>query len=85
MLVISNGPFYLDNYSPESRTITINSFDSHEYPFESGKWEKFEQVKFPKITDVKISDVVNSGESVSIYVETSDSSQIHYFILNPQG
>ena len=50
--VISNGPFYLDNYSPESRTITINSFDSHEYPFESGKWEKFEQVKFPKITDV---------------------------------
>ena len=83
--VISNGPFYLDNYSPESRTITINSFDSDEYPFESGKWEKFEQVKFPKITDVKISDVVNSGESVSIYVETSDSSQIHYFILDPQG
>ena len=83
--IISNGPFYLDNYSPESRTITINSFDSHEYPFESGKWEKFEQVKFPKITNVKISDVVNPGESVSIYVETSDSSQIHYFILNPQG
>ena len=83
--VISNGPFYLDNYSPESRTITINSFDSDEYPFESGKWEKFEQVKFPKITDVKISDVVNSSESVSIYVETSDSSQIHYFILNPKG
>lgn len=83
--VISNGPFYLDNYSPESRTITINSFDSHEYPFESGKWEKFEQVKFPKITNVKISDVVNSGESVSIYVETSDSSQVHYFILDPRG
>ena len=83
--VISNGPFYLDNYSPESRTITINSFDSDEYPFESGKWEKFEQVKFPKITNVKISDVVNPGESVSIYVETSDSSQIHYFILDPQG
>ena len=83
--VISNGPFYLDNYSPESRTITINSFDSDEYPFESGKWEKFEQVKFPKITNVKISDVVNLGESVSIYVEMSDSSQIHYFILDPQG
>ena len=83
--VISNGPFYLDNYSPESRTITINSFDSDEYPFESGKWKKFEQVKFPKITNVKISDVVNPGESVSIYVETSDSSQIHYFILDPQG
>ena len=83
--VISNGPFYLDNYSPESRTITINSFDSDEYPFESGKWKKFEQVRFPKITNVKISDVVNSGESTLIHVDTSDSSKIHYFILNPKG
>ena len=83
--VISNGPFYLDNYSPESRTITINSFDSDEYPFESGKWKKFEQVRFPKITNVKISDVVNLGESALIHVDTSDSSKIHYFILNPKG
>ena len=45
--VISNGPFYLNNYSPESRTITINSFDSSGYPFDAGKWEKFEQIKFP--------------------------------------
>ena len=83
--VISNGPFYLDNYSPESRTITINSFDSDEYPFESGKWKKFEQVRFPTITNVKISDVVSSGESALIHVDTSDSSKIYYFILNPKG
>ena len=38
--IISNGPFYLNNYSPESRTITINSFDSTGYPFDAGKWGK---------------------------------------------
>ncbi len=47
--------------------------------------EKFEQVRFPKITNVKISDVVSSGESALIHVDTSDSSKIYYFILNPKG
>jgi len=83
--IISNGPFYLDNYSPESRTITINSFDSTGYPFDAGKWEKFEQVKFPKITNVEIPNVVDLKKSLSILVQTTDSSTIHYFISNPKG
>jgi peptide/nickel transport system substrate-binding protein len=83
--IISNGPFYLDNYSPESRTITIKSFDSVGYPFEAGKWKKFEQIKFPKITDVEISDVVDLKKPLSISVQTTDSSTIHYFISNPKG
>ncbi len=83
--VISNGPFYLDNYSPESRTITIKSFDSVGYPFESGKWEEFEQIKFPKITGIEIPEVVNLGKSFTIQVQASDSSKIHYFVSNPKG
>ena len=83
--IISNGPFYLDNYSPESRTITIKSFDSDGYPFESGKWGEFEQIKFPKITDIIISDVVNLGNSFTIQVQTEDSSKIHYFVSNSRG
>ena len=83
--VISNGPFYLDNYSPESRTITIKSFDSIGYPFDAGKWEKFEQIKFPKITDVKVPDVVDLKKPLTISVETTDSSTIHYFISNSKG
>ncbi|NWK06016.1 ABC transporter substrate-binding protein [Marine Group I thaumarchaeote] len=83
--VISNGPFYLDNYSPESRTITINSFDSTGYPFDAGKWEKFEQIKFPKITNVEIPNVVDLKKPLSILVQTTDSSTIHYFISNPKG
>jgi len=83
--IISNGPFYLNNYSPESRTITINSFDSTGYPFDAGKWEKFEQIKFPKITNVEIPNVVDLKKSLSILVQTTDSSTIHYFISNPKG
>ena len=83
--IISNGPFYLDNYSPESRTITIKSFDSDGYPFESGKWGEFEQIKFPKITDIMISDVVNLGNSFTIQVQAEDSSKIHYFVSNSRG
>ncbi len=83
--VISNGPFYLDNYSPESRTITINSFDSPGYPFEAGKWKKFEQIKFPKITGVEIQDVVNLKEPTTILVETTDASEVHYFVSNSKG
>ena len=83
--VISNGPFYLDNYSPESRTITIKSFDSTGYPFDAGKWEEFEQIKFPKITNVEISDVMDLKKPLSILVHTTDSSTIHYFISNPKG
>ena len=83
--IISNGPFYLNNYSPESRTITINSFDSTGYPFDAGKWEKFEQIKFPKITNVEIPNVVDLKKPLSISVQTTDSSTIHYFISNPKG
>ena len=83
--VISNGPFYLDNYSPESRTITINSFDSAGYPFDAGKWEEFEQIKFPKITNVEIPNVVDLKKELSVRVHTTDSSTIHYFISNSKG
>jgi len=83
--VISNGPFYLDNYSPESRTITINSFDSAGYPFDAGKWKEFEQIKFPKITNVEIPNVVDLKKELSVRVHTTDSSAIHYFISNSKG
>ena len=84
--VISNGPFYLDNYSPESRTITINSFDSAGYPFDAGKWEEFEQIKFPKITNVEIPNVVDF-EKKNYLLEFIQPTrlQFHYFISNSKG
>lgn len=83
--VISNGPFYLESYSPESRTITIKSFVNAEYPFEKGKWTKFENPNMPKITDVEFSNAIIKGESENIKIKTQHATKIHYFISNPDG
>ena len=46
--VISNGPFYLENYSPESRTISIKAYQDNTYPFEQNHWSHLEKLKFQK-------------------------------------
>ena len=83
--VISNGPFYLDGYSPDSRSITIKSFDSIEYPLTQGIWNKFEQVEFPKVESVDINELVQKGTKLDIPIETKNSTEIHYFLSNSQG
>ena len=83
--VISNGPFYLDRYSPESRTIVVKSFDYGDYPFPPGKWNDFEQAEFPKITDVEIASILSQDSNIIVPVNTKNSSEIHYFISNSRG
>ena len=83
--VVSNGPFSLKSYSPESRTITINAFADDSYPFGAGYWEEFEKIKFPKITQVEVPDIVKKGDKVTIPVYTEDSSKIDYFFTNSLG
>lgn len=83
--VISNGPFYLDNYSPESRTITIKAFSDDTYPFGAGHWKKFEEIEFPKITNVQIPEIISKSEISSIPVETVNSSELLYFLTDSKG
>jgi len=83
--VISNGPFYLQSYSPESRTITIRAFADESYPYEPGHWKDFENVKYPKIIQVDIPDVIKQGNSLSVPIITEDASKIDYFFTNNQG
>jgi peptide/nickel transport system substrate-binding protein len=83
--VISNGPFYLDRYSPDSRTIVIKSFDYGNYVFEQGKWKEFENIKFPSINSVEFTQPYVLGSNEEILVSTENSSEIHYFIVNSEG
>lgn len=83
--VISNGPFYLDSYSPESRTITLATFDDPSYPFEQGRWAKFEMVEFPSITNVSIPKIVSKSDVIEFDIETKDASEIIYFVSNQDG
>ena len=83
--VISNGPFYLSAYSPESRTIIVNAFDDEMYPFKLGQWSEFEKREFPKITNVNASNIVQKGTEFEISIETSHADSILYFIMGSNG
>jgi len=83
--VISNGPFYLQGYSPDSRSITIKSFDSSGYPLTQGIWKDFEQVEFPIIESVNIEKLVQKGIKLDIPIKMKNSEEIHYFLSNTQG
>jgi peptide/nickel transport system substrate-binding protein len=79
--VISNGPFYLSAYSPESRTITVNAFDDQTYPFKEGHWAEFESTVFPEIVKVNVPDIVEKESELNIDVETIHADSLLYFII----
>jgi peptide/nickel transport system substrate-binding protein len=83
--VISNGPFYLESYSPESRTITVKSFEDDSYPFKSGKWSKFENTQFPIIKKIVIDKIIQYGENIDIVIETENTNSILYFLIDSKG
>lgn len=83
--VISNGPFYLDSYSPESRTIKVTAFDDDSYPFKKGEWSKFEKAEFPAIEKIDIKKVIQKGVEINIMIETKNSDSILYFLTNSRG
>lgn len=80
--IISNGPFYLEAYSPEARTITTRAFDDPTYPFEVGHWKEFVDVKLAKINNVEMPDVVSVGNELTIPVSVNDESTIYYYFTN---
>ncbi|MGY5150724.1 MAG: ABC transporter substrate-binding protein [Candidatus Nitrosopumilus sp. bin_6a] len=83
--VISNGPFYLESYSPESRTIKVSAFDDDSYPFKKGEWESFEKTEFPIIQKIDMNNSIQRGKEITLTVEIKNSDSILYFLTNSQG
>jgi peptide/nickel transport system substrate-binding protein len=83
--VISNGPFFLNSYSPESRTIHVSTFEDESYPFKVGYWSAFENTEFPKISKVQIPSLIQKQEELNISIETSQTDSILYFLNNNNG
>jgi peptide/nickel transport system substrate-binding protein len=83
--VISNGPFYLDSYSPEARTITIRAFDDPTYPYPAGYWEKFEDVSLPQITKISVPDKIAKGTVLDIPITTRHVTDLYYFVNDGTG
>jgi peptide/nickel transport system substrate-binding protein len=83
--IISNGPYYLNSYSPESRTISVSAFDDDSYPFKVGHWSEFENTEFPIITQIQIPSLIQKQEDLNIILKTSQTDSILYFLNNNQG
>ena len=83
--VISNGPFYLESYAPESRTITVKAFDDDSYPFKIDKWKEFEDTKFPMIEKIDMEKIIQKDEGFQIEIETENTDFIRYFLINSKG
>jgi len=83
--VISNGPFYLESYAPESRTITVKAFEDDTYPFKIGKWSEFENIQFPTIKKIDLKKVIMKGDELKIGIKTVNSDSILYFLTNNEG
>ena len=83
--MISNGPYYLESYSPESRAITVREFKDDSYPFKIGQWKDFEQAKFPTINKIDMKNVFQKEESLKVFVQAENSDSIIYFLINSEG
>lgn len=83
--IISNGPYYLESYAPESRTITVSAFNDDSYPFKIGKWSEFEKAEFPSIKKIVMEDIIQRGEELDVVIETDHSDLILYFLTNSEG
>lgn len=83
--VISNGPYYLDNYAPDARTITIKAFDDPTYPFAAGYWKKFEQVNMPQILGISVPTSVSVGSTLVIPISVTPNATVYYYFTNPHG
>lgn len=82
---ISNGPFYLDAYSPEARVITVKAFEDPTYPLKAGHWKKFEETSLPKIENVLVPTTLPLGSKLNIPVMVTPNSTVYYYFINSQG
>lgn len=83
--MISNGPFYIDSYLPEARSITLRSFDDPTYPFGPGYWGKFENVQLPRLEKTAVPTAVEMGTQVDIPSLATPDSDVYYYFINGQG
>ena len=83
--VISNGPFYLESYSPESRTIKVSAFEDDSYPFKKGAWKDFEKAELPIIKKIDMKKIIQQGDELIVSVDTENSDHVLYFLTNSKG
>ena len=83
--VISNGPYTMGGYSPESATMTVRQFADESYPFAAGAWSGFENAKTPLITHVIMPALVLASQNITVSVAAEGASALKYFVRDSAG
>ena len=89
--VISNGPFYLDNFNVAGGTITINAFRDPSYPFNVGHWSQYETPALARISSIDVPRIATIGQPTSINIDVEIGGQpssnitLNYFVSNKDG
>ena len=83
--VISNGPYMMEGYSPESRIITVREFTDESYPFAADKWSGFESVSIPQIDGISVPATVTRGQVLDVSVSVWDADTVKYFVNDADG
>jgi peptide/nickel transport system substrate-binding protein len=89
--IISNGPFYLDNFNAAAGTITIKAFSDSSYPFELGQWSQYQTPRLADITSVDVPRLVSIGQPTSVKInidiagQPSSNATVNYFVSNKDG
>ena len=83
--VISNGPFYLQSYSPESRTIELQKFSDTTYQVSTQILKEFENPAIPEIIKVDLQKNYDSEGGNLIEIDTQNIDEILFFISDEKG
>ena len=83
--VISNGPFYLQSYSPESRTIELQKFSDTTYQMSPEILKEFENPAIPEIIKVDLQKNYDSEVDNLIEIDTQNIDEILFFVSDEKG
>ncbi len=89
--VVSNGPFYLDEYNPGAGIISVKAFRDPSYPFPQGYWSKFENPQLAVIDAIDMQKYSVAGEPFDVWInvtvggKASNDAIVDYFISDKDG
>ena len=75
----------MKSYTPESRTIVVNTFEDDSYPFAAGKWKEFQKTDYPTIKEIKMEKIIQKDKDLVIEVKTNFVDSIMYFLTDSKG
>lgn len=81
--VVSNGPYELVAYTPESRTIETAATRDESYPFARGHWLHLSGVELPRITGVGLPRAVEAGAPLEVRVDAVGATLVSYHVEAP--